>query len=177
MAAKAAGTQPNAEGCKASLPKEKVQSTQIPQSYRERLARDWTWLSQDMLSLCPVPGPQIPFGSPDAQAARVGTGSPLSRGHTAQAPTPTWTPVQSHLLGWVGLSWRTGVSRGLHHAHRGSTPCAANQGDLKNSNIPAPPTESEAWGGIRVRRLPCEPGQRTPGPALIAPPQLLLGGM
>lgn len=52
---------------------------------------------------------------------------------------------------WVGRSeLEEGVRRDLHHAHQGSTPCAANQGDLNNSNIPAPPIKSEAWGGTRL---------------------------
>lgn len=32
--------------------------------------------------------------------------SAQQRGPTAQAPMPTWTPAQSYLLAWVGLSWR-----------------------------------------------------------------------
>ena len=53
MATKGDGTWPSPEGCKARLPRKKVKSTKIPQSWRARPARDWNLLSQDMLSLCP----------------------------------------------------------------------------------------------------------------------------
>lgn len=100
----------------------KIQSTSVSQSYGERLARDWNWLSQDMLSPCPDmwrQGLRYPLAVHMAQPASVGV-------HWAEAPwlksLPHWASVQSLLLKEVSLSRRVDVRRNLNHPNQGSSP-------------------------------------------------------